>query len=109
LKEVQIKHWVQSKEGGNVELKIIFTHSLGDGVRSIEKWTKISMGPCKAFFLQIQPNIIAHLKLVWHPVLITTLLVLGIGLLQNILNLLADVLDSSNEPGHFVGFGLSMG
>jgi hypothetical protein len=26
---------VQAKEGGNVELKIIFTHILGDGVSSI--------------------------------------------------------------------------
>jgi hypothetical protein len=87
---------VQAKEGGNVELKIIVTHNLGDGVRSI--WSgKILMGSCKAFFLQMQPNFISHLKLVWHPVLIMALLVLGIGLLQNILNLLVDVLDSFNE------------
>jgi hypothetical protein len=57
----------------------------------------------------MQPNFIAHLKLVGHLVLIMALLVLGIGLLQNILNLLVDVLDSFNEPGGFVGFGLSMG
>jgi hypothetical protein len=31
--------------------------------------------------------------------LIMALLVLGIGLLQNIMNLLVDVLDSFNEPG----------
>jgi hypothetical protein len=37
------------------------------------------------------------------------LFVLGIGLLQNILNLLADVMDSFNEPGGFIGFGLNMG
>jgi hypothetical protein len=100
---------VQAKEGGNVELKIIVTHNLGDGVRSIAEWMKLLMGSCKAFFLQVQPNFISHLKLVWHPVLIMALLVLGIGLLQNILNLLADVLDSFNEPGGFVGFSLCMG
>jgi hypothetical protein len=41
--------------------------------------------------------------------LIMVLLVLGIGLLQNILNLLADVMDPLNEPSSFVGFSLSMG
>jgi hypothetical protein len=67
------------------------------------------MGSCKEFFLQVQPNFISHLKLVWHLVLIMALLVLGIGLVQNILNPLADVLDSFNEPGVFVSFDLSMG
>jgi hypothetical protein len=98
---------VQAKEGGNVELKIIVTHNLGDGIRSIVEWMKLLMGSCKVFFLQVQPNFISHLKLVWHPVLIMALLVLGIGLLQNILNLLVDVLDSFNEPGGFVGFGFA--
>jgi hypothetical protein len=41
--------------------------------------------------------------------LIMALLVLGIGLLKNVLNLLADVLDSFNELGGFVGFNLNMG
>ena len=62
------------------------------------------MGSCKVLFLQMQPNFISHLKLVWHPVLIMVLLVLGIGILKNILNLLADVLDLLNEPGGFVNF-----
>jgi hypothetical protein len=31
-KESHVEDWVQAKERGNVELKIIFTHSLGDGV-----------------------------------------------------------------------------
>ena len=109
LKEVHIKHWVQTKEGVNVDLKIIFIHKLNDGVRSIAEWTKLPMGSCKAFFQQVQPNFISHLKLVWHPMLIMALLVLSIELLQNILNLLADVLDSLNEPGGFVIFGLGMG
>jgi hypothetical protein len=36
---VHIEHWVQAKEGGNVELKIIVSHNLGDGVWSITEWT----------------------------------------------------------------------
>jgi hypothetical protein len=51
---------VQAKEGGNVELKTIVTHRLGDGVRSIAEWKKLLMGSCKAFFLQVQPNFISH-------------------------------------------------
>jgi hypothetical protein len=70
---------------------------------------KLLMGSCKVFFLQVQPNFISHLKLVWHPMLIMALLVLGIELLQNILNLLVDVLDLFNEPGVFFGFDLRMG
>jgi hypothetical protein len=98
---------VKAMEGGNVELKIIVTHNLGDCVRYITEWMKLLMGSYKAFFLQVQPNFISHLKLVWHPVLIMALLLLGIGFLQNILNLLADVMDLFNEPGGFFGFGLS--
>jgi hypothetical protein len=59
--------------------------------------------------MQVQPNFIVHLKLVWRPVLIMAFLVLGIGILQNILNLLMDVLDSFNEPNGFVSSGLRMG
>ena len=66
---------------GNVELKIIFTHSLGDGVRPITEWEKLLMGPCKAFFLKMQPNFFAHLKLMWHLMVIMALLILGIRLL----------------------------
>jgi len=72
---------VQAKEGGNVEKKIIITHILGDGVRSIAEWNKLVMVPCKAFFLEVQPNFISHLKLVWHLVLIMAMFVLGIGIL----------------------------
>jgi hypothetical protein len=97
-----------SRGRGNIELKIIFTHILGDGVRSIEEWKIILMGSYKSLFLQVQPNFISHLKFVWHLVLIMALLILGIGLLQNILNLLEDVLDAFNEPSEFVSFSLSM-
>jgi hypothetical protein len=41
----------------------------------------------------------------WNPMLIMVLLVLVIGLLEDILNLLVDVLDPLNEPGGF--FNLS--
>ena len=81
MKEIHVEHWVQAKERRNVELKIIIPHSLGDGVRPISEWAKLPMGSCKAFFLQVQPNFVAHLKLMWNPVLIMALLVLGIGLL----------------------------
>jgi hypothetical protein len=109
MKEVHIKHRVQAKELGNVELKIIVTHNIDDGIRSIAEWTTHSMGSCKALFLQVKPNFTSHLKLVWHPVLIMELLVLCIGLLQNIMNLLEDVLDMLNEPSSFFSFNLSMG
>jgi hypothetical protein len=72
---------VQAKERRNVELKRIIPHSLGDGVRPIMEWVKLLMGSYKAFFLQVQPNFVAHLKLMWHPMLIMALLVLVIGLL----------------------------
>jgi hypothetical protein len=57
----------------------------------------------------MKSNFISHLKLAWHMMLIMMLLVLGIGILKNILNLLVDVLDSFNELGGFFNFGLSMG
>ena len=72
---------MHDKERGNVELKSIVTHNLSDGVRPITEWEKLPMGPCKAFFMKVQPNFVSRLKLVWHPVLIMALLVLGIELL----------------------------
>ena len=72
---------MQVKESRNIELKNIVTHKLGDGVRPIMEWTKISMGSCKALFLQVQPNFVTHLKLMWHLMLIMALFVLVIGLL----------------------------
>jgi hypothetical protein len=70
---------------------------------------KLLMGPCRALFFQVQPKFITHLKLVWNPVFVMVLLVLGIGLLKNILNMLVDVSDLLNERGRFVDFSLSMG
>jgi hypothetical protein len=108
-KEVHIKHWMHAKEGWNVWIKSIVTHNFGDGVSSIVEWSKLPMGFCKACFPKVQPIFISHQKLVWHPVLIMALLVLGIGILQNILNLLVDVLDSFNELSGFFYFIFSIG
>jgi hypothetical protein len=67
------------------------------------------MGSCEAFFLKMQPYLISNLKLVWYTMLILALLVLGIGFLQNIMNLLLDVLDSLKIFGCLISLGLSMG
>jgi hypothetical protein len=91
----------------NVEFKIITPHDLGDGVQIITVWVKLPMGSCKAFFLQMPPNFVAHLKLMWHLMLIMALLVLVIGILEDILNQLVDVLDPLNEPCGFVSFSWS--
>jgi hypothetical protein len=81
VKEIHVEHCVQAKERRNVELKTIIPHGLSDGVWPIMEWVKLPMGSCKAFFLQVQPNFVAHLKLMWLPMLIMALLVLVIGLL----------------------------
>ena len=80
-KEIHVEHWVQAKERRNVEPKIFIPHGLGDSVRTITEWVKLLMGSCKVFFLQVQPNFIAHLKLMWHSMLIMALFVLVIGFL----------------------------
>jgi hypothetical protein len=72
------------------------------------KWMKILMGSCKVLLLQMQPNLFSHLKLVWNPVLIVLLLVLSIGFLQNIMDLLADVLNPLNKLDGFIGLRLNM-
>ena len=56
----------------------------------------------------MQPNLVAHLEFVWNPMPIMALLVLGIGFLQNIMDLLLDVLNLFNEPGGFIGLYVSM-
>jgi hypothetical protein len=78
MKEIHVEHSVQAMEMRNIKLKSVFTHSLGDGVRSITEWEKLLMRPYKSFFLQVQPNFVSHLKLMCHPLLIMVLLVLGI-------------------------------
>lgn len=32
----------------------------------MSEWSELLMGSCKAFFLQMQPDFVAHLKLVWY-------------------------------------------
>ena len=81
MKEIHVEHWVQEKERRNAELKIIIPHSLGDGVRTIMECAKLPMGSYKAVFLQVKPKFVAHLKLMWHLMLIMALFVLVIRLL----------------------------
>ena len=66
------------------------------------------MRSSEALLLQMQPYFVAHLEVVWHLVLIMTLLVLGIASIQYITNLLANVLNALNEVVRFVSFILDM-
>jgi hypothetical protein len=50
------------------------------------------MGSYEVIFLQMQPYLISHLKILWYPMLIMVLLVLRVGFLQNIMNFLLDVM-----------------
>ena len=99
---------MQTKEWWNTEIKDIVPYNLSDGEWPILERVNLLMGPCKAFFLQIQPNFVAHLKLMWHPMLIMALLVLSIGFVQYVMNLLADVLNARDEAIFFVNFRLDM-
>ena len=72
------------------------------------KWTKLPIGSCEVHFLQMQPNHVAQLEFMWNLMLIMALLVLGIGFLQNIMNLLSDVLNLFNKPSGFVSLCVSM-
>jgi len=83
-------------------LKIIISHNLGNVLRPIYEWYELPVCYGKVIFLQIQPHFVAHLKLMWHPMLIMSLLVLGIELLQDVVNLLADVLDEFNKFSYFI-------
>jgi hypothetical protein len=106
---LHIKYAVQAKERGNTQFKIILTHNLGDGVRTVSEWVELLMGFSKALFLQMKPYLIYHLKLLSYPMLIVVLLIHGIGFMQNIMILLLDVMDSFNEFGFLINLGLSMG
>ena len=64
---VHIEHSVQAKEWRNVVLQSIVSRSLGTGVRTMSEWSELLMGSGKAFFLSMQPDFVAHLKLVWYP------------------------------------------
>ena len=70
----------------------IFPYSLGEGVRPISEQTKLASGSSEALLWQMQPHFVAHLEVVWHPMLIMSLLVLSIGSIQYVMKLLVDVL-----------------
>ena len=108
-KAVHIEHWVQTKEWWNAKLKGIFPYSLGEGVRPISKWPKLAVGSSEALLLQMQPHFVAHLEVVWHPMLIMLLLVLSIGFVQDVMNLLVDVLNVLNEFFYLVNLKMDMG
>ena len=105
---VHIEHWVQTKEWWNAKLKDIFPYSFGEGVRPISERTKLAVGSNKALLLQMQPQFVTHLEVVWHPMLIMSLLVLSIGYVQDVMNLLADVLNVLNEVVCLIRLRLDM-
>jgi len=67
------------------------------------------MGCGKAFFLQMQPNFVTHLKFMGHSMLIMLLFVFGNGFMQDVMNLLVAVLNVLNKSGGFISFRLNMG
>jgi hypothetical protein len=105
---VHIEHWVHTKEWWNVELKGIFLYNLGEGVWPISERTKLAVGSSEVLLLQMQPHFVAHLEVVWHPMLIMSLLVLSIGSVQYVMNLLANVLNVLNEVVCLILFRLDM-
>jgi len=48
-------------------LQSIIPRSLGTSVRTMSEWSELLMGSCKVFFLQMQPDLVAHLKLARYP------------------------------------------
>ena len=62
----------------------------------------------EVLFLKIQENLFGYLEFLGNLMLIMALLGLGIGFLQNIMDLLSDVLNLFNELGGFVGLCVSM-
>ena len=70
---------------------------------------KLVMGSCEPLFLQMQSKLIPNLELVWNPMLVMSLLVFSIELLQNVMDLLADVMDSFKKYGGLIGLSLGTG
>jgi hypothetical protein len=56
----------------------------------------------------MQPHFVAHLEVVWHPMLIMSVLVLSIGFVQDVMNLLEDVLNVLNEVVCLINLRLDM-
>ena len=69
----------------------------------------LAVGSSEALLLQMQPHFVTHLEVVWHPMLIMSLLVLSIGSVQDVMNLLPDVLNVLNEVVFLVSLRLDMG
>ena len=99
---------MQDKEWWNVEIKIIVSYNLSDGVRSISEWVKLAVGPSDELLLQMYLNFVYHLELMWHLMLIMTLFVLSIFSIQYVLDLLKNVLNGFNEASNCVSFELDM-
>jgi hypothetical protein len=100
---------VQAKERRNTQFKNIVTHNLFVVVRPILEWCELPMGSYEALFLQIQPHLVTNLKLVRNPMMVTSLLILGTALLQDITKLLLEVLDPFNNFCCFVYLNMSVG
>jgi len=62
----------------------------------------------KALFMQMQSNFVTHMKLMRHLMLIVSLLVLGIGFIQDVMNLLVNLLDALYKPSCFINLRLYM-
>ena len=99
---------MQTKEWWNTKLEGIVPYNLGDGVRPILERAKLAVGSSEALLLQILPHFITHLEVVWHLMLIMSLLVLSIGSVQYVMKLLVDVLNALDEDVCFVNFRLDM-
>ena len=56
----------------------------------------------------MQPNFVAHQELVWHLMLIMSLLVISTDSIHYVMNLLEDVLNALDEATFFVNFRLDM-
>ena len=67
------------------------------------------MGSYEHVFLQMQPNVIPQLEIVWNPMLVMSLCLHSIVLFQNVMHLLEDVLDSIKKYGGIISLSLSMG
>ena len=74
-------------------------------IRAGESCSRVQRG---APFANVD-NFVTHLEVVWHPMSIMSLLVLSIGSVQDVMNLLADVLNALNEAICLVSLRLDMG
>jgi hypothetical protein len=70
LNKLHVKYRIQANKRGNTLFVRILTHNLGNGVRPISKREYLSMGSCDFIFIQMQPYLISHLKILWNLTLI---------------------------------------